>query len=330
MQSDLTIHIIIHRDYSHIRRALHSIIQNTSQSFLIYITINSGMSEEFAALKEDFPTVHYIVNENPKGFAENHNHALQIATTRYLLLLNDDIELRQNTIENVMRYLEANPTVGLASPRIVNPDETPHLTAFSYPTLSRMIYKVSGLGHLTRQGSIIRNFIIDSGIGSLIGTASLSDNFTTKLVPVIVGVAMFVRKEVFHQVGGMDEDTIVYGEEFAWQWRMKQVHWDIAMIADAEIVHFNTDKDIHGWKLGEHRKGMLNFFYRYRPRWQTWGLRMALVFFHGLRWLFNLIFDRKRAHGDWLALNVGLAWQPSTEASGTKYALTASDEATST
>lgn len=322
MTISLTIHFIVHHDYSYIYRALKSLSKTNLRHSTIYITINSGNSDEFTKLKNTFSDIRYIVNESPKGFAENHNHVLQITTTSYILLLNDDVEIRQNAIENMIEYLEENPTIGLVSPRIINPDETPQLTSFSYPTLPRMIYKISGLGHITRQGSSLRNFIINSGIAQLIGTASLTNNETTKLVPVVVGVAMLVRQEVFQQVGGMDEDTIVYGEEFAWQWRMKQANWDIAMLANAEIVHFNTGKDIRGWKLAEHRKGMLNFFCRYRPKWQAWILRVAIVFFHGLRCLFNLVFDRQRVEGDFLSMKMAFTWKPSETTSGTKYVKT--------
>lgn len=323
MQPDLTINITVHQDFLHIRRALASIMQNTTRPMIIYVTINTGESKEVNALKQDFPDVHYIINEKPKGFAANHNHVLRIAETPFVALLNDDIELAPDAIDTLIEYLVQNPKVGVVSPRILNPDGTPQLTTYSYPSLPRMIYKVSGLGHLTRQGSPIRNFIVDSGIARWFGVASLSKNEVTRNVPVVVGVAMFTRREAYQQAGIMDEDTIVYGEEVAWHWRMKQAGWDVAVMTDTHFTHYNVDKDVRGWKLAEHRKGMLNFFCRYRPQRQSWILRIAIVFFHCLRWIFNIIFDRERANGDWLTIKVALNWQPSDQASGEKFALRA-------
>src|SRR5690606_32239801 len=143
----------------------------------------------------------------------------------------------------------------------------------------------------------IRNFIIKSGLTNVLGTASLSNNTETQLVPAVVGVAMFVRREAYEQVGGMDEDTIVYGEEFTWQWRMKQAGWDIALVANESIKHFNVTQELIGWRLAEHRKGMLSFFCRHRPRWQVWILRASIIFFHGLRWLFHLFFAHENRRG---------------------------------
>jgi hypothetical protein len=319
MQAILTINLIVHNDYSHIHYALTSIIENTSCPLTIYITINTGTSDEFIMLKQAFPDVHYIVNDEPKGFAANHNAILKIAKTPYVALLNDDIELAPHAIDILIDYLEKNSSVGVVSPRIINPDGTPQLTTYSYPSLPRMIYKISGLGYLTRQGSQIRNFIINSGIARLIGVESLNKNETTRIVPVVVGVAMFARREAYQQVGILDEDTLVYGEEVAWHWRMNQAGWKVAVIADTYIIHYNVDKDLRGWQLAEHRKGMLNFFCRYRPKWQVRVLRLVMIVFHSLRWLFNLFFDRQRAEDDCLSIIVALKWQPSPEASGANF-----------
>lgn len=318
MQAGLTINMTVHSDYSHIRRALTSIIGNTSRPLTIYVTINTGESKEFTALKQNFPHINYIVNDTPKGFATNHNQVLKIADTPFFALLNDDIELAPNTIDLLINYLEKNPSVGVVSPCIINPDGTAQLTTYSYPSLPRMIYKISGFGHLTRQGSPIRNFIINNGIAKWIGVASLNKNEATRFVPVVVGVAMFTRREAYQQAGILDEDTLVYGEEVAWHWRMKQAGWQVAIFTDTYIKHYNIDKDVRGWKLAEHRKGMLNFFCRYRPSWQIWILRLAMIIFHSLRGLFNIIFDRQRAEGDWMTVKLALTWQPLSEADGIK------------
>lgn len=306
--SQLTIAITIHNDYSHIHSLLDVL---TAKDYKIYVTINTGEEPAFHDLKTAFPQVEYIINAQPKGFAENHNTVLRLAETPYVALLNDDIAVSIDDIETLINYMEQNPEIGLVSPRIVNPDGSAHLTSFNDPTLWRMMYKVSGLGHLTRQGSPIRNWLINSGMANQMKIASLSKNDTTLIVPVVVGVAMFVRREAYLKAGVLDEDTRVYGEEIAWHWRIRQAGWQIAVVAEAKITHFNVDKDITGWKLAEHRKGMLNYYCRYRPAWQAWILRVAIVFFHGLRCLYNSIFDRKRAEGDWLTVLVGLRWRPS-------------------
>jgi len=309
----LTVSLIVHGDYTHIYRALNTLFANSSKPLTVYVTVNTGESDELTALKSAFPQVHYIVNVTPQSFAHNHNSVMRRAQTPYVALLNDDIEIPDGTINTLLNYLESYPDVALVTPLIRNPDGSLQLTAFSDPTLVRMIYKISGLGHLTRQGTRMRNWVIESGLAKRIKVASLDRYEESRNVPVVVGVAMFVRREAYQQAGMMDEDTRVFGEEVAWHWRLRQAGWKIAVVADASITHFNVDKDIHGWQLAEHRKGMLNYYCRYRPRWQAYVLRMAIVVLHSLRGGANLLVDPSRAKGDWMAVHVALTWQPAVD-----------------
>lgn len=314
--NQLTISIIIHNNYSYIYSLLEVL---TKQDYKIYVTINTGEEPAFYELKVAYPLVEYIINAQPKGFAENHNAILRIAETPYVVLLNDDISVSIDTIETLIDYLDNHADIGLVSPRIVNPDGTPQLSAFNDPTLLRMIYKISGLGYITRQGSFIRNWLIKIGLAERMKIASLSTYKSTRMVPVTVGVAMFVRRQTYLEAGILDEDTRVYGEEIAWHWRIRQAGWKIALVPDVEITHFNVDKDIKDWKLAEHRKGMLNYYCRYRAAWQVFILRTALIFFHSLRLMFNLIFDRSRARGDWLTVKLAISWTPDDKKSGANF-----------
>jgi GT2 family glycosyltransferase len=304
----LTVSIIVHQDFSYIHELLTTLGHNQSESLNIYVTINAGDKQSIAHLQASFPQVTYLVNETPIGFAENHNRVMTRATTPFVALLNDDISLSNHVIPTILDYLDAHTHVGLVTPRIVNPDGTPQLTAFSDPTLLRMIYKISGLGHFTRQGSYLRRMMIRTGLAKKTGVASLSEYDETVEIPVAVGVAMFVRRTAYEQAGLMDEVTRVYGEEIGWHWRLRQAGWQIVLLATVAVVHFNVDKDIRDWKLAEHRKGMLNYFSRYRATWKKYSLCTAILLFHTLRGAFNTIFDRKRAGGDWQTVRMAWSW----------------------
>jgi hypothetical protein len=306
----LTISIIVHNDYSHIDRALASLFANSALPLTLYITINTGESPEAARLQAAFPQVHYLVNSQPAGFATNHNRVMHIAQTPYVALINDDVEMPMGMIEQLMVYLEAHPKVGLVTPRILNPDGTPQLTTFSDPTLLRMVYRISGFGHLTRQGSFLRKVAVRLGINRLLGVSSLKEYSVSQSVPVAVGVAMFARREAYQQAGMMDEDTRVNGEEYGWHWRLRQHGWQVHIVTETYITHFNTQQNLSGWFLVEHRKGILNYFCRYRPGWQAITLRGALIFFHGVRAVVNTLFNRKAAPYDWQIVGMAWRWRP--------------------
>jgi GT2 family glycosyltransferase len=304
----VTVSIIVHNDFSRIQQAVDSLLKYTSLPLTIYITINTGMDPKVDELRRRFPDVRYVINDQPRGFAANHNAVMRLATTPYVLLLNDDVEVAPAMLDILVGYLEEHQEVGLVTPCVINPDGTPQLTAFSDPTLLRMLYKISGLGYWTRQGSWIRKLYIRSGMSN---AASLKPCDVTRDVPVAVGVAMCVRRSACEDAGLMDEDTLVYGEEMGWHWRLRRAGWKIVVVADTHVTHFNVEQKLEGWVLAEHRRGILNYFCRYRCAWQAWSIRAGIVFFHGIRYFFNLIFNRQAAPGDRLAVQMAIRFQPS-------------------
>lgn len=304
----LSVHLIVHADFSHIDTALNSILANTVMPVDIYVTVNVANPNQENVLQARYPLVHFIVNETPKGFAANHNKFMKTVHTPFFALLNDDVYIHPGALDTLVAYLDAHPTVGLAGPMILNPDGTPQIAYFSDPTLLRMLYTVSGLGRLTKHGGRIRTTLQRIGIANLLKTESLKLPNQTREVPVITGVAMIVRQEACKHAGLMDEDTLVYGEEVSWHWRLRQHGWKIHFVAEAKVTHFNKEQDLKGWKLVEHRKGILNYFQRYRPRWQTLIIRCGIVIAHGLAAFFQIPFNRNQAAAHWKTVQLGLFW----------------------
>jgi GT2 family glycosyltransferase len=299
----ITAHLIVHQDFSHIYDALRSLIENTHIPMQVVVTVNAGSIEDTEQLQHTFPNVHVKMNQQAHGFAANHNAVLRLANTPYVVLLNDDVVVQSNALDTLVAYLENHPEAGLVGPLIVNPDGSPQQSAFSDPSLFRMLYKISGLGHLTAHGSIVRRLVLQVG---LVNAASFQT--TSGDVPVIVGVCMVVRRSAYQMAGVMDEDTLVYAEEFGWQWRLRKQGWRVVLVSEARITHFNPQQELTGWRLAEHRKGILNYYLRYRSHWQALMIRAGIVFFHTLWAVLNMPFRHSEAHSHWLAVRVGLMY----------------------
>ena len=306
----LTVSIIVHNDFSHIAQALLSLYGQTYLPMTIYVTVNSGNADSINQLKQQFPQIHYLINDTPQGFAYNHNRVLRIAETEYVALLNDDVLVSPGMVERIIAFMSGHPKVGLASPHILNNDGTPQLEAFSDPAVLRMIYRISGLSYFTQHGGRVRGLLMRLGISKRLMIASLDSDEGSRFVPVVLGVAMFVRRAAYEQAGVMDEATLVYGEEYAWHWRIRQSGWLIAIVGDAIIIHHNEAQDLMGWKLAEHRKGILNYYVRYRPRWQALIIRVSIILFHSIRAVATALFDRSQSHSEWQTMRMALSWKP--------------------
>jgi hypothetical protein len=307
----LIISVIVHDDFSHIHRALVTFLEACTPPPKIYVTINSAPSmAEVEKLQAAFPQIQMIINDQVQGFAANHNRVMKLAETPFIALLNDDIELKPSALYRLVQVLQEQPDIGLVVPLIQNPDGTPQLSVFSDPTLLRMIYKISGAGNLTKPGGIVRQFLQRTGIAGWLGVESLNPDFTMRDVPVGRGVCMVLRRETYRQVGGMDEVTRIYGEEYGWHWRMRKAGWRVAFVPEVAVIHYNLAQPLEGWKLAEHRKSILNYFICYRPAWQAKVIRFSIVLFHGFWAAVNLPIHRQRARQHWQAARVGMTWKP--------------------
>jgi GT2 family glycosyltransferase len=307
----LTVSLIVHDDFSHIHQTLACLFAMPTPPERIFVTINATPSQaEVEQLRTGFPTIHMLINPEPRGFATNHNRVMALAATPFIALLNDDITFPPDALDTLISVLQTQPDVGLVAPAIQSPDGSPQLAVFSDPTLFRSIYKISGAGSLTQHGGLARRFLQRIGLAKRLGVESLNPDQTMRAVPVARGVCMVTWRDVCQRTGGMDEDTRVYGEEYGWHWRIRQGGWRVMFVPQVVITHYNLSQLLEGWKLAEHRKSILNYFIRYRPRWQAWIIRVTIVMFHGLWALLNLPFSRQRVHQHWKAVQIGLWWQP--------------------
>jgi GT2 family glycosyltransferase len=308
-----TASFIVHDDFSHIEKALVSLFDNTNVPFVAHLTINHGNNEIIDSLRKRFPHLKIEVNLRPLGFAANHNSVMKQAQTPFVALLNDDIFVHPGALNTMVSYLEANPDVGLVGPLIENPDGTPQQSAFSDPSLLRMVYAISGLGYLTRHNGFVRKVLQRLGVAQILGVESLRKDLSIRPVPAVVGVAMVVRSEAYRQAGLMDEDTRFYGEEFGWHLRLRRQGWKVVFVPTTRITHFNTSQELSGWKLAEHRKAILCYFLRYKTRWETKVLRFTIFTLHGVRGTFLRIAGRKSASDHFAAAKIAFHHLQSTK-----------------
>jgi GT2 family glycosyltransferase len=308
----LTASLIVHEDFSHIADTLRSLYASTTLAAQVYVTINAGEQAQCDALGEAFPQVSLIVNATPMGFAANHNRVLRLAETPYVALLNDDIILHEAALDKLVAYLETHPGVGLVGPQLLNADGSPQVSQYGDPSLPRMLYKISGLARLTRQGSDLGRWLRTGRTADLLGIESVLAPPSARSVPVVKGAVMVVRREAYQQAGLMDESTLMFGEEVDWHLRLRQAGWQIAIEPAARVTHYGEGHEalkLEGFMLTEDRKAILNYTLKHHPRWQAWVVRAAIVLCHALGGLAWLPFSRSRARAHFATMHMGATWQ---------------------
>jgi len=226
---DLSICIVSYNARAYLRACLDSILENTHRVTCEIILVDNH-SEDGSAdmLAERYPQVHCIRNQHNDGFARPANRAIAASRGRHILLLNPDSLVHGDALEQLVRFLDENPAVGIVGPRILNRNgslqrqcrrsEGRPWDAFCYLT------GLSGLfPHDRRFSGYLMSYI---------------DEEEMHEVQAVSGACMLVRGEVFDQVGVLDERFFAYQEDSDLCYRVRQAGWKVFYLPAARITHF--------------------------------------------------------------------------------------------
>jgi hypothetical protein len=290
--------------------ALKTLYEKTRTPFRVYVVVDTegGANDPQIDRLREYSDIQFIFTQQRQGFAANHNLVMRHSNEPFIALLNDDILLQNDALDILVSYLEQHPQVGLVGAQLYNPDGSRQVSAYSDPSLFRVVYKISGVASLTHQDSLLRKVLLSGGLGWLIGIESLQVRTHPQSVEVIKGVAMVTRREVLEQTGLMDEITRAYGEEYDWHFRIRQAGWEVVLVPQARLIHLGKGQvqlKLRGMLLIEDRKAILHYFQKHRPAWQVFVVRMAMMIFHGFFGLVWLPFSREKSNTHWQIARIG-------------------------
>lgn len=197
----------------------------------VLVVDNHSVDESVKMVRTHYPWVHLIVNEQNVGFAAANNQALREARGEYLLLLNPDTLVQEDTFTTMIGYLDEHPKVGMAGCKILNPDGTLQLACRrSFPTLRVALPKIFGLSRLFPGSRFFGKYNL----------TYLDPDVETD-VDAVSGSFMMVRQEAMKQVGLLDESFFMYGEDLDWCYRFKQAGWEVKYVPETKIIHYKGE-----------------------------------------------------------------------------------------
>jgi len=196
-------------------------------SYETIVVDNASSDGTVEAVRERFPDVKIIANRENRGFTGGNNQALAAARGHFLFLLNPDTQPQPGSIAELVRYLQAHPDVGMAGPRLWYGDGSPQPNRRRFPTLPILFTESTIIQHYFPNLSLFSRFIM----------ADIPDDRPQE-VDWLVGAALMVRRELYAQIGGLDEGFFMYSEELDWCKRARDAGWRIAYDPAAEIIHY--------------------------------------------------------------------------------------------
>ncbi len=197
----------------------------------IFVVDNASDDGSVAMVKSKFPKVVLISCKKNLGFAAANNLALRKSRGTYILLINPDTIVQENTLRTMMDFFEQNHDVGLAGCKILNPDGTLQLACRrSFPTPWVAFTKIVGLSALFPNTKIFGRYNL-----------TYLNPSETYEVDAVSGSFMFLRRAVSEKVGGLDEQFFMYGEDLDWCYRIQQAGWKIFYVHSTQIIHYKGE-----------------------------------------------------------------------------------------
>jgi N-acetylglucosaminyl-diphospho-decaprenol L-rhamnosyltransferase len=220
------------------------------------IVADDGSTDSTAELlAREAPSVRAVRLESNCGFAPAANRGVAAARGKIILLLNSDAIVDADAMQAIRAAFNADPKLGVAGARLLNPDRTPQWSGGAAPTLAWMIGVVSGAGHLAR-------FIRRRGM------RAQGD------VDWVSGAAMAFRREAWDAAGPLDELFRFYCQDIEFCLRARDAGWRVAVIEEARVVHAIGGTVVADSALHHDPE-------RLWPDLLTWGGRR-----YGRRWMF--------------------------------------------
>lgn len=182
-------------------------------------------------IRDQYPDIKLITNDENRGFGKAVNQAAAAARGDYLLILNPDTVLQENTIHTLQRYLDRNPRVGLAGPKILNADGTLQAACKrSFPTLKVAAPKILGLNKIFPRARWANKYNL-----------SYLDPDTTHAVDAVSGSCMFLSTALYQSLGGFDERFFMFGEDLDICYRVRQNGLQVVYLAETQIIHYQGE-----------------------------------------------------------------------------------------
>lgn len=218
--NQIAVVILNYNGQKHLADFLPSVIQYSSDA-TIYVADNASTDSSLELLKSEFPSVKIIELKENHGFAQGYNEALEFVDAEYYVLLNSDVEVTPNWIEPVIELMNNDRTIAACQPKIKAFHQKSH---FEYAGAAGGF--IDHLGYPFCRGRIFQEIEQD--------LKQYDDNHE---VFWATGACMFIRAEVFHQVGGFDGDFFAHMEEIDLCWRIHHAGYKVYACGSSEVYH---------------------------------------------------------------------------------------------
>lgn len=272
---DLSIIIVNYKTYELTKNTINSVLETTESSYEIFLVDNNSQDGSYEKLKSYFShfsnedsnvKINFIHNSTNQGFAAANNIAIKKSKGDFILLLNSDTIVKDDSIDDCLKFIKNHNDVGAVGCKILLPNgDLDKSCKRSFPNPKNSFYKLFGFNKIKNSNSDDYNLdnLDDDGVYE---------------VDSLVGAFMLVRKVAINEVGLLDEDYFMYGEDIDWCYRIKSAGWKIIYYGKSEIIHYKgaSSKKQKSKLIYEFYRAMYLFYNKHYDKKYSFFTRLSV------------------------------------------------------
>lgn len=202
----------------------------------VIVVDNNSTDGSVAYLQPRFTCTQFITNHTNSGFARACNQGLTVSGGRYVLFLNPDTIVAEDTLHQSLAFMESHPDAGALGVRMIDgAGRFLKESKRAFPSPLTSLFKLFGFSRAFPHSRVFSRY----HLGHL-------DEAQTHEVDVLAGAYMLVRREVLDQVGSFDEAFFMYGEDVDLSYRVQKAGYKNYFFAGTEIIHFKGESTKRG------------------------------------------------------------------------------------
>lgn len=255
---EVSICVVTFRDRDNVIRCLESIEQHADRSHEVVLVDDASGDGTVAAVRERFPAVQIHERSENGGLVAGRNDAVSRVRGDYVLMLDSDTELRPGTLSALIDAFAADPTIGLAGPRLIGPAGELQLSCRRYPPFLIPFLRRGPYARLNPSPVVHRRHMMMD-----------FDHASERPVAWVSGAAQIWRRDVARTVGPYDRRISSYGgEDLDWCLRVWRGGWSVHYVPSAVVMHHHQQVTRRDMYARSSFRALRDWYYLQAKHWR--------------------------------------------------------------
>jgi GT2 family glycosyltransferase len=303
MKMNLTVIIVNWNVKNFLKGCLESIYRFTRGiEFEVFVVDNNSSDGSRDMVKADFPQVRLIENSQNLGFAASNNIALKECASEYVLLLNPDTELADNSLKAMVEYMDAHAEAGCIGCKLFFGDGSLQHSCRTFPSIFTDLMDNLFLAWIFPRSTFFNSYRM--GYWS---------HDHVREVDVPAGACLMVRYDIIRSIGFFDTRFFLYYDEIDLCRRIKNGGWKIFFVPYMKIIHYSNKSskqiplDIIRWM----NRSKLLFFEKHYGRWSIIFLLLSLMMRGFIVWVIfpvSWLLSGRPRDNDYIKRELAIDW----------------------